>query len=232
MAGLRKEIIVVDDGSSDGTYDAALAAIDALASSVYGHVLRFNQNRGKGLAVREGFEKSSGDLVIVQDADLEYDPDDFALLLEPILKGRADVVMGSRFIGGSPRRVVYLSNALGNRLMSVLFSVLSGLRLTDIHCCYMIFPGDLIRGSVPLMSSARWGFNPEICSLLADWRKQLSIVEMGISYYGRSKEEGKKIRLRHGLVAIGEIVRFNVRPARVMPQFQRVSNSGRESAGT
>ena len=211
--GLRKEIIVVDDGSSDDTFDSAEKALTVLPDDCTGFVIRQHVNQGKGVAVKTGFAKSTGDLVIVQDADMEYDPQNIATMIDEVLKGRADVVLGSRFIGGLPRRVVYLSNAIGNRLMSTVFSLVSGLRLTDIHCCYMLFPGDLIRGAVPHLSSARWGFNPEICSLLADWRKDLSIVELGIAYYGRSKDEGKQIRMRHGVVAIGEILKFNLRPA-------------------
>ena len=218
--GFAKEIIVVDDGSSDDTAarsERALADLFDLIDDVRGWVVLHDINQGKGAAVSRGFGASTGDYVIVQDADLEYDPADFELLLDPVLRDRGDLVLGSRFIGGRPRRVVYLSNAVGNRMMSALFSVVSGLRLTDVHCCYMLLPGDLARSSVPLLRSARWGFNPEICSLIADWRDELRIVEVGISYYGRSKRDGKKIRMRHGLVAVAEILRFNLRPARPYP---------------
>ncbi len=215
--GYDKEIIVIDDGSTDDTARVAEAALARLGAGSTGRLVVLGRNRGKGAAVRRGFETTTGDLVIVQDADLEYDPADLARLLDPIRRGRADVVMGSRFIGGRPRRVVYLSNAVGNRAMSAMFSVLSGMRLTDIHSCYMMLPGDLARASGPLLRSARWGFNPEICSLLADWRDELRIVEVGISYYGRSKRDGKKIRMRHGVVAVSEIVRYNVRSARPLP---------------
>ncbi|MFP5488971.1 MAG: glycosyltransferase family 2 protein [Acidimicrobiia bacterium] len=214
--GYTKEIIVVDDGSSDATAQEARRALDALISDT-GRVLVQPVNAGKGTAVRLGFAESTGDLVIVQDADLEYDPAEFEHLLDPIRRGRADLVMGSRFIGGRPRRVVYLTNAIGNRLMSGLFSVVSGLPLTDVHCCYMLLPGDLARASVPQLTSSRWGFNPEICSLIADWQRDLRIVEVGISYYGRSKQDGKKIRMRHGLVAVAEILKFNLRRARPYP---------------
>ena len=216
-AGYSKEILVVDDGSSDGTAAAALAAFARLGSGATGRVITQSVNRGKGAAVRRGYEACTGDLVVVQDADLEYDPAEFRLLLAPIDGGRGDLVIGSRFIGGRPRRVVYLSNAIGNRLMSALFSVVSGLRLTDVHCCYLLLPGDLARAAAPMLRSSRWGFNPEICSLLADWRHELRIIEVGISYYGRSKLDGKKIRMRHGLVAVAEILRFNLRRPRPFP---------------
>ena len=226
--GFTKEIIVVDDGSTDRTAEFARHALAALGPDA-GDVLVQPTNLGKGTAVKRGFARSTGDLVIVQDADLEYDPGEFDLLLDPVRRGRADLVMGSRFIGGRPRRVIYLSNAIGNRVMSAIFSVLSGLPLTDIHCCYMLLPGDLARASVPMLTSARWGFNPEICSLLADWQRDLRIVEVGISYYGRSKQDGKKIRFRHGLVAVGEIARFNLRPARPYPLAEHPGASRRQS---
>jgi glycosyltransferase involved in cell wall biosynthesis len=215
--GLTKEIVLVDDGSTDATLEQARAAEANMPDGVSLTILKLFPNRGKGAAVKEGFDATTGDLVIVQDADMEYDPSNIGLMIDEILKGRADVVMGSRFIGGKPRRVIYLANALGNRVMSGLFSMISGLPLTDIHCCYMLFPGSLIRGASKSLTSERWGFNPEICSLIADWRNDLSIVELGISYYGRSKQEGKQIRMRHGLVAVAEILKFNLRPAIPIP---------------
>lgn len=215
--GLEKEIIVVDDGSSDSTAANARRAIGQLGGLARGRVVVQATNGGKATALVRGFLESTGDLLIVQDADLEYDPADLATLLRPILGGRADVVMGSRFIGGQPHRVVYYSNAVGNRFMSAIFSLISGMRLTDIHCCYMMLPGDIIRAAAPTLHSERWGFNPEICSLIADWRDDLRVVEVGISYYGRSKGDGKKIRFRHGLVAIAEILRYNLRPRRALP---------------
>ncbi len=218
--GLAKEIVLVDDGSTDATLEKAKAAQADMPDDVRLSILTLVPNRGKGAAVKEGFLATTGDLVIVQDADMEYDPANIGLMIDEIQKGRADVVMGSRFIGGKPRRVIYLANALGNRIMSGLFSLISGLPLTDIHCCYMLFPGSLIRGAAPSLTSERWGFNPEICSLIADWRNDLSIVELGISYYGRSKQEGKQIRMRHGLVAIAEILKFNLRrPVPIPPEF-------------
>lgn len=215
--GLTKEIVLVDDGSTDSTLERVHAAKQLMPEEVSLIILALTPNRGKGAAVKEGFSATTGDLVIVQDADMEYDPSNIGLMIDEILKGRADVVMGSRFIGGKPRRVIYLANAFGNRIMSGLFSLISGLPLTDIHCCYMLFPGSLIRGASKSLTSDRWGFNPEICSLIADWRKDLRIVELGISYYGRSKQEGKQIRMRHGLVAIVEILKFNLRPAIPIP---------------
>lgn len=215
--GWDKEIIIVDDGSSDDTAERARTAIARLRTTTTGFVISQPRNLGKSAAVVSGLLATAGDYVIVQDADLEYDPAEFAILIDPIQRDRADIVMGSRFIGGRPRRVVYLSNAVGNRLMSALFSAISGLRLTDIHCCYMLLPGPVVRAAAPQIKSVRWGFNPEICALIADWREDLRIVEVGISYYGRSKSDGKKIRLRHGVVAVGEILRYNLRARRALP---------------
>ena len=215
--GLEKEIVLVDDGSTDSTLERAAAAEASMPAGVSLKILKLSPNRGKGAAVKEGFSATTGDLVIVQDADMEYDPSNIGLMIDEVLKGRADVVMGSRFIGGKPRRVVYLANAFGNRLMSALFSLISGLPLTDVHCCYMLFPGPLIRGASKRLTSQRWGFNPEICSLIADWRNELSIVELGISYYGRSKQEGKQIRMRHGAIAVAEILKFNLRRSIPIP---------------
>jgi glycosyltransferase involved in cell wall biosynthesis len=217
LVGMRLEIIVVDDGSIDDTAVVAAAALSNLGLDGSSRVIRLDRNGGKSAALKRGFAETQGDLVIVQDADMEYDPDDIASLLRPVIKDRADAVVGSRFMGGHPRRVVYLSNAIGNRVMSTLFSITSGLRLTDIHCCYILLPGDLARASIDHITSSRWGFNPEICALLADWRHELRIVEVGISYYGRSKAEGKKIRMRHGVVAVLEILKFNFRRPRPFP---------------
>lgn len=216
-SGLAKEVILVDDASTDGSLEVAEDVLRNLPPGVSSKVIKQTKNSGKSRAVVKGIEQSTGDFLIIQDADLEYDPADFVDLLVPVVSGRADVVMGSRFKGGKPHRVVYFLNEVGNRVMSSLLSVVSGLRLTDIHCCYMILPGPVIRASVPIIRSDRWGFNPEICSLIADWREDLRVVEVGISYYGRSRKEGKKIRFHHGVIALGEILRFNLRPARPFP---------------
>ncbi len=216
--GLNVELLVIDDGSSDETALRCEEALDRLYFAGGSRLIRLPTNQGKGTAVKRGFAESTGDFAIVQDADLEYDPTEIQRLLMPVLAGRADVVIGSRFMGGHPRRVVYLQNALGNRLMSLLFSFVSGMKLSDIHSCYMLFDGSLIRQIEPLLVSRRWGFNPEVCSILADWRADLRIVESGISYYGRSKSEGKKIRLRHGIVAVAEILKFNLRRRIAFPE--------------
>jgi glycosyltransferase involved in cell wall biosynthesis len=225
LCGLEREIIIVDDGSTDGTPDATKAAIEALGVGIISKLIVQSSNQGKGAALKRAFAASTGDLLLVQDADMEYDPGDIHLLLQPLLTGRADVVLGSRFMGGHPRRVVYLANAIGNRVMSLLFSLVAGLKLTDIHCCYMVFRGDVIRAIEPDLVSKRWGFNPEICSVLADWKDHLHIVETGISYYGRSVGEGKKIRFRHGVVAVLEILKFNLRRSRPFPDALRPSES-------
>jgi glycosyltransferase involved in cell wall biosynthesis len=207
LCGLEREVIVVDDGSSDSTYEVATSYLGTIPNL---RVVRCPRNGGKGAALRIGFALTTGSLVVVQDADLEYDPGDLHLLITPFLADRADVVVGSRFSGGRPRRVVYHLNTIGNRAMTALSNVVSGLSLTDIHSCYMIFDGDFIRSIAPELRSNRWGFNPEIVARMADQRRHLRIVEVGISYYGRSKEEGKKIAFRHGLIALAEIVKFNL----------------------
>ena len=214
LLGLQREIIVVDDGSSDATFEVATSYLPTIANL---RVARCHQNGGKGAALRVGFALSTGSLVVVQDADLEYDPGDLHLLIGPLLDDRADVVVGSRFSGGRPRRVVYHLNTLGNQAMTALSNIVSGLSLTDIHSCYMMFDGQFIRSIAPELQSNRWGFNPEIVAHMADQRRHLRIVEVGISYYGRSKEEGKKIAFRHGMIAVAEIIKFNL-PFRRAPK--------------
>lgn len=205
LGEIEKEVIVVDDYSQDATR--------TVLSNYKNHnvkVILQGSNQGKGAALKRGFLESTGDLVIVQDADREYDPRDYLKLLIPFQENRADVVFGSRFSGGGPRRVVYLSNTIGNKLMTRLSALLSGLYVSDIHTCYIMFDGELIRAEANKLVSARFGFNPEIVARLARRKDTLQICEVGISYYGRSKEEGKKIRFRDGLEAIWEIIRFNL----------------------
>ncbi len=204
-----KEILLVDDCSKDDT----LKIIKGLAKK-HPEIRYIAQktNQGKGAALKAGFAKSTGDIVIVQDADREYDPRDYQKMLDIFRENRADIVFGSRFSGGAPRRVVYLANTLANKFMTRLSAVVSGLYVSDIHTCYIMFDGDWIRAKAPKLQSKRFGFNPEIVALVAREKEQLRICETSVSYYGRTKSEGKKIGAKDGIKAIWEILYFNLKP--------------------
>lgn len=202
--GLRKEIIVVDDGSSDNTKQI-LKKLSRSELKVVSHP----KNLGKGAAIRTGLSLSTGDVVLIQDADLEYDPHEYALLLEPIISGKADVVYGSRFMGGRPHRVVYYWHSLTNHLLTTFSNMLTNINLSDMETCYKAFDGDLIRSIAPKLVSNRFGFEPEITAR-ASQVPGIRFYEVGISYYGRTYKEGKHIKWIDGLKAIIEIIRFNV----------------------
>ena len=207
---LETEIILVDDGSSDGSRDL----VRQLASDGRVMAVFHDENRGKGAALRSGIAVARGDVVLVQDADLEYDPQDYARLLEPIANGRADVVYGSRFAGGESHRVLYFWHAVGNRLLTQLSNIFSNLNLTDMEVCYKVFRREVIQ-SLNLRED-RFGFEPEVTARLARYRTadgaRLRIYEVGISYAGRTYEEGKKIGWRDGLRAVWCILRYNLWP--------------------
>ena len=199
---LEKEIIVVDDCSTDGT-GARLAEI----APAYGlRVLTLPRNSGKGRALRTGFAAATGDVVLVQDADLEYDPHEYPRLLKPILDGKADVVYGSRFIGSESHRVLYYWHSLGNRFLTQLSNAFTNLNLTDMETCYKVFRRDILQSIV--LKEDRFGFEPEVTAKVA--RLKCRIYEVGISYYGRTYAEGKKIGWRDGVHAIWCILRYNV----------------------
>jgi len=197
-AGLDKEIIIVDDGSTDGTREV----LRTLASPDLKIILQ-EKNRGKGAALRAGFAEVGGDIVLVQDADLEYDPREYPRLLEPILDGRADVVYGSRFLGG-PHRVLYFWHYVGNRFLTTFSNMLSNLNLTDMETCYKVFRREVL-GKIELKSS-RFGFEPEITMKLA--RLRCRVYEVPISYSGRDYAEGKKIGWKDGLAALFHLIRY------------------------
>jgi glycosyltransferase involved in cell wall biosynthesis len=199
---VRKEIICVDDRSTDGTRELLQRMKDAgRVDTLICHDL----NRGKGAAIRTALEASTGNVVIVQDADLEYDPADWPALLEPILDGRADAVFGSRFLGG-PHRVLYFWHSVGNLALTTFSNMLTNLNLTDMETCYKAIRGDVARAL--RLTSDRFGFEPEITARLS--RARVRIFEVPISYSGRTYAEGKKIGWRDGVAAIAHIIRFNL----------------------
>ncbi|MFO0974721.1 MAG: glycosyltransferase family 2 protein [Phycisphaerae bacterium] len=206
--GLKKELILVDDFSTDGTrelYDAIRAEHPGVALQVLYH----DRNRGKGAALRTGFEKATGQIVLVQDADLEYDPKDYDQLLRPIRANKADVVYGSRFVGGDEHRVLFFWHMIGNRVLTLLSNMVTNLNLTDMETCYKVFRREVL--DEIMIECDRFDFEPEITAKIArpnragrHWR----IFEVGISYSGRDYAEGKKITWRDGVAAIRTIVRF------------------------
>ncbi len=204
LGDVKKEVIIVDDGSTDGTRE-----ILTTYSEKYRVILQ-KVNQGKGAALKRGLLESSGEAVVIQDADLEYDPQDYKKLLYPILRGQADVVFGSRFAGGEPHRVIYYSHTVANKFLTTLSNVFTGLNLTDMETCYKMFSREVVDKIAPDLKAKRFGFEPEVTARVA--RLNVRVYEVGIAYYGRSKEEGKKIGYKDGVKAVGEIIRFNLFP--------------------
>ena len=198
-----KEIVVVDDGSTDGTREKLKSEIEP--SGQVEKVIYHDRNQGKGAALRTGFRHATGDIVIVQDADLEYDPDDYGKLLEPIIENKADGVYGSRFIG-EPPRVLYFWHTLGNKFLTAMSNMFTNLNLTDMEVCYKVFRRDVLKRIT--LRCDRFGFEPEVTAKIAKLRPRLRIYEVGVAYHGRSYEEGKKITWKDGVKAILAIVRF------------------------
>ena len=196
------EIIVVDDASTDGTQDVLKEKVSAVADKI----IYQPRNQGKGAAVRAGIAAATGDIVLVQDADLEYNPTDYPTLLEPILSGKADAVFGSRFMGGRPHRVLYFWHMVGNRFLTLLSNMFTNLNLTDVETCYKAFRADVIK-SLDLRED-RFGFEPEVTAKLA--KAKCRIYEVGISYNGRTYSEGKKVNWKDGFHAIYAILRYNL----------------------
>jgi glycosyltransferase involved in cell wall biosynthesis len=201
---LELEVICVDDGSQDGS-EEILSGLHAQYPQV--RVFLQPRNMGKGAALRRGIQEATGDFVVIQDADLEYDPADYPLLLGPLVQGNADVVYGSRFLGAAPHRVLYFWHSVGNRLLTLLSNCLTNINLTDMETCYKTFRREVIQ-SIPIEEN-RFGFEPEITVKVA--KRHLRIYEVGISYWGRTYEEGKKIGWKDGVRAVWCLLKYSIK---------------------
>lgn len=202
LPGMDLEIIIVDDCSTDGTREILHKDIEPMVEKV----IYMDENGGKGGALREGFSHATGEIVVIQDADLEYDPREYPKLILPIVEGKADVVYGSRFIGGAAHRVVYFWHMVGNRFLTLMSNMFTNLNLTDMETCYKAFRREIIQ-SIEIKEN-RFGFEPEITAKMA--KKHVRIYEVGISYSGRTYKEGKKIGWKDGFRAIYCIVKYNL----------------------
>ena len=201
-ANIEKEIIVVDDFSNDGSREK----IDEMKDIYKLKIIKNDKNYGKGFSLRQGIKKASGDIVLTQDADLEYDPKDYSRLLDPILKNNADVVYGSRFIGSEQRRVLYFWHSIGNSILTTFSNMMSNLNLSDMENCYKVFKSEIIKKLV--LKENRFGFEPEITAKIA--KQNLRIYEVSVNYYVRKYSEGKKITWKDGFSALRCIVKYNL----------------------
>jgi len=202
MSYENKEIIIVDDCSTDGTAEKLRKEIEPTVDKIIYH----STNRGKGAALRSGIRDATGDILIIQDADLEYNPNDIPMIIQPIIDDKADVVYGSRFMGGSPHRVLYYWHSVGNKMLTLLSNMLTNLNMTDMETCYKAFKREIIQ-SIKI-EEERFGFEPEITAKIS--KMKCRIYEVGIPYYGRTYQEGKKIGWRDGVSAIKCIFKYNL----------------------
>ncbi len=206
IGDMQKQIIVVNDASTDNSIEE-LEAYAKRNPAMPLEIISHENNKGKGAALHSGIEKATGDYVIIQDADLEYDPEEYNMLLKPALDGFADVVYGSRFMGGKPHRILFYWHSVGNKFLTSLSNIFTGLNLTDMETCYKMFRRDIIQGLK--LKEKRFGFEPEVTSKISKI-KNIRIYEVGISYYGRTYREGKKINWKDGFRAIYCILRYNL----------------------
>ena len=204
VLNLEKEIILIDDGSKDGSPQL----LKKFEQEGVAKVIFQKLNMGKGMAIRKGFEAATGDIILIQDADLEYDPRDYLMLIQPILDGDADVVYGSRFVTVLPRRVLYFSHYMANNFVTFLSNLMTGLNLSDMETGYKVFTQKAIKEILPCLKSRRFGIEPELTAQIA--KHKFRVYEVGISYKGRTYDEGKKIGWRDGVAAIWHIIRFNL----------------------
>jgi glycosyltransferase involved in cell wall biosynthesis len=219
---LEIELICVDDGSRDGSREI-LAQLQTEHSQI--RVVLQPYNMGKGAALRRGIQEATGDYVIIQDADLEYDPAEYPLMLEPLIQGKADVVFGSRFLGGAPHRVLYFWHSVGNQFLTLLSNCLTNINLSDMETCYKVFRREIIQ-AIPIEEN-RFGFEPEITVKVA--RRNLRIYEVGISYWGRTYEEGKKIGWKDGVRALYCLLKYSVKEPQAKLSAQPASAADHSS---
>jgi len=219
---LEIELICVDDGSRDGSREI-LAELQSEHPQI--RLVLQPQNLGKGAALRRGIQEATGDYVIIQDADLEYDPGEYPLMIEPLIRGKADVVFGSRFLGGAPHRVLYFWHSVGNSFLTLLSNCLTNINLSDMETCYKVFRREVIQ-SIPIEEN-RFGFEPEITVKVA--RRNLRIYEVGISYWGRTYEEGKKIGWKDGVRALYCLLKYSFKEPRIRTAAQAVPATDRST---